>query len=182
MRPDLRTGNLELISYDINWRLATLLRIVAFSLVASTVSAGDLEARRNWFGDPYFQVSNAVASCPEPLGPLITESEALRESHHRAERGTRCHLEGRCRRPSSYDYDAEISAGIKDAARKGALLAQPSTLWVLVQGRRVWIYGCVAAPYRRGHLEKALRKIADVELATEEIRVGDRGGIPYRMK
>src|SRR5258708_40216053 len=104
MRPDLRTGNLELISYDINWRLATLLRIVAFALMASTVSAGDLEARRNWFGDPYFQLWNATASCPEPLGPLRTEDQALRDSHHRSRSGTRWHLEARCRHPSSSDY------------------------------------------------------------------------------
>ncbi len=180
MRPDLRTGNLELISYDINWRLATLLRIVAFALVASTVSAGDLEARRNWFGDPYFQLSNAIASCPEPLGPLMTEDEALRDSHHRSERGTRCHLEGRCRHPSSYDYDKEIAANIQ--AKADTFSPRSSTLWVLVQGRRVWVYGCVPAGYRRGQLEKALRRIPDVELAMEEVRVGALGSVPYRQR
>jgi hypothetical protein len=179
MKPGFRKGNLELISYDINSRLATILRIVALALVSGAVSAAEIEARKNWFGDPWFQVSNDIASCPEPLGPLITESEALRESHHRAERGTRCHLEGRCRHPSSFDYDKEIAGNIESAAREGKLLPRRSTLWVLVQGRRVWIFGCVAAEYERGRLEKGLRKIPDVELAMEEVRVGANGKVPY---
>ena len=138
------------------------------------------EARKDWFGDPFFQLSNAMASCPEPLGPLMTEDEALRDSHHRSERGTRCHLEGRCRHPSSYDYDKEIAASIK--AKASAFLPRTSTLWVLVQGRRVWIYGCVPEGYRRGTLEKALRAIPDVELAMEEVRKGTRGPVPYHTK
>ena len=153
---------------------------MGLALLSSAASAGEIEARKNWFDDPYFQVSNQIHSCPEPLGPLITESEALRESHHRAERGTRCHLEGRCRHPSSYDYDKEIADRIKRAAESGGLLPRPSTLWVLAQGRRVWIYGCVPAGYHRGRLEKSLRAIPDVELAMEELRVGPRGKVTYR--
>ncbi len=53
---------------------------------------------------------------------------------------------------------------------------------MLVQGRRVWAYGCVTNGYRRGALEKALRKVADVELAMEEVRIGPRGEVPYRLK
>jgi hypothetical protein len=162
--------------------LPALLRIVGLALLASAVPAAGIDTRTNWFGDPYFQVSNEIASCPQPLGPLITESEALRESHHRAERGTRCHLEGRCRHPSSYDYDKEIAVNIRSAAASGILLPRPSTLWVLVQGRRVWIYGCVGMRYRKGQLEKGLRKIPDVELAMEELRVGASGEVPYRMR
>jgi hypothetical protein len=180
MAPELRGGNLQLISYDINCRLATLLRIVAFTLAAGSISAGEIEARKNWFGDPYFQLSSAITPCPEPLGPLMTEDEALRDSHHRSERGTRCHLEGRCRHPSSYDYDKEIAANVKTKA--DAFAPRPSTLWVLVQGRRVWIYGCVPQGYRRGGLEKALRTVHDVELAMEEVRIGGGGEVPYRTK
>ena len=150
--------------------------------LAGALAAGATEARRNWFGDPWFQVSRGVAACPEPLGPLITESEALRESHPRAARGTRGHLEGRCRHPSSFDYDKEIAENIKRSTQKGSFLPRSSTLWVLVQGRRVWIYGCVPSDYPRGQLEKALRKIPDVELAMEEMRVGNNGPTPYRTK
>ena len=149
---------------------------------ASALAAEDREATRNWFHDPYLELTHEIASCPEPKGPYVTEAEALRESHHRAERGSRCHLEGRCRHPSSYDYDREIADRIRDAAREKRLIPRPSTLWVLVQGRRVWIYGCVPASYQRGRLEKAFRAIPDVEVAIEQVRVGSRGTIPYRMK
>ncbi|MGZ5038451.1 MAG: hypothetical protein ACXWG1_11770 [Usitatibacter sp.] len=153
------------------------------SLALPAGGAGPAEdARSNWFGDPYFQLTHDIAACPAPLGPFITESEALRESHHRAERGTRCHLEGRCKHPSSFDYDKEIAANIEAAQRRGALGPRPSTLWVLVQGRRVWVYGCVADGYRRGLLERRLRRIPDVELAMEELRVGARGDVPYRVR
>jgi hypothetical protein len=158
---------------------ATLLRIVALLLAASPAWAGESDVRRNWFDDPYFQVSHGIAACPEPRGPFITEAEALRESHHRAERGTRCHLEGRCRHPSSYDYDSEIADHIRIAVAERRLALPPSTLWVLVQGRRVFIYGCVAPGYRRGQLEKGLRAIPDVELAMEQVRIGTRGNVPY---
>ena len=162
--------------------MSTTAIFVAAFLASCVVPANAVEARTNWFNDPYFQVTQELARCPEPLGPAITESEALRESHHRAERGTRCHLEGRCRHPSSYDYDKEIADNIRVALQRGGLAPRPSTLWVRVQGRRVWIYGCVPSGYRRGRLEKALRRIADVELTMEEIRVGDRGEIPYRTR
>ena len=153
-------------------------------LVAALLFAGAVAARDpdNWFGDPYFQVSHAVAGCPEPRGPAITEAEALAESHHRAERGTRCHLEGRCRHPSSYDYDNEIAEHIRGAIADGRMKLPASSLWVLVQGRRVYVYGCVPADYRRGSLEKSLRAIPDVEVAIEQLRVGGGGKSMYRTK
>ena len=154
----------------------------ALVLVVSICAAAAPKEARNWFGDPYFQLTNDIAACPEPRGPFITETEALSESHHRAERGTRCHLEGRCKYPSSFDYDKDIAAKIKAAQRHAELAPRPSTLWVLVQGRRVWVYGCVATGYRRGLLEKRLRGIADVEVAVEGVRAGPHGEIPYRVR
>ena len=140
------------------------------------------EDLRNWFGDPFFQLTRDIASCPEPRGPFMTKADALADSHHRAERGTRCHQEGRCRHPSSYDYDREIAAKIEAAVARGKVAPHPSTLWVLVQGRRVWVYGCVGPAYRRGAIEKAVRAIPDVELALEQVRIGPRGDVPYRLR
>ena len=160
-----------------------ILLIAGAALVsAGAVAADDHEAARNWFNDPYVQLTREIAPCPEPRGPYMTESEALSASHHRAERGTRCYQEGRCRYSSSYAYDREIADRIGAAVQERRLIPSPSTLWVLVQGRRVWIYGCVAANYQRGRLSEALRAIPDVELAIEEVRVGARGKIPYRTK
>jgi len=147
---------------------------------AATAWGAGGETRTNWFHDPFFQLTSDISPCPEPLGPLVTEEEALRDSHHRNERGLRCYLEHRCIHPSSYDYDKDIAARITQAA--SSIAPRPSTLWVLVQGRRVWVYGCVAKGYQRGALEKALRKVPDVELAMEELRVGFRGNVTYRTK
>jgi hypothetical protein len=109
----------------------------------------------------------------------MTEEEALRDTHHRLERGLRCYLEKRCKYSSSYQYDAQIAERIKAEPR----LALPhSTLWVLVQGRRTWIYGCASAGYRSGTLRDLLRKIPDVEVATEEVRAGPRSPLPYRPR
>ena len=161
------------------------LRLLAACSVASTLVAlasfahAAQPERTNWFGDPYFQASKDIAGCPEPLGPLVTQEEALRQSHHRNERGLRCYLEKRCRLPNSFDYDREIAARIE--ADLPRIVPRPSTLWILVQGRRVWAYGCVAPGYRKGRLEKALRSVPDVELAVEEVRAGE-GKIPYRIR
>ncbi len=153
-----------------------------FFALALGAHAAAPEAPKNWFNDPFFQVSSDVPACPEPLGPLMTEQEALRDTHHRLERGLRCHLEKRCRYSSSYQYDPEIADGIRKAIAERRLLLPRSTLWVLVQGRRVWIYGCVPAAYRAGTLRDQLRKIPDVEVATEELRVGPRGKAGYAAR
>jgi hypothetical protein len=162
------------------------LAIAAIALCGSAIAqdraARDRAGMKDWFGDPFFQVTSEVDSCPQPLGPLMTEEEALRDSHHRAERGTRCYLEKRCRLPSSYDYDREIAARIQGDVAAKRLALPRSTLWVLVQGRRVWIQGCVAAGYRRGTLSAKLRAIPDVELAAEDVRIGANGEIPYRVR
>jgi hypothetical protein len=155
---------------------------IAALVLCAPVPAEEKPELKNWFGDPYFQLTREIASCPEPLGPYMSEAEALRYSHHRAERGTRCYQEKRCRLPSSYDYDREIAASIqRDFAGKRLALPR-STLWVLVQGRRVWIQGCVAPGYRSGSLSAMLKRIPDVELAMEEVRVGVAGAIPYRKR
>jgi hypothetical protein len=156
--------------------------IFAAALAAwAGIAGGDgIETRTNWFHDPFFQLSRDIAACPEPLGPLVTEEEALRDSHHRNERGLRCYLEHRCIHSSSYDYDKDIAARIQ--AAHGRIAPRHSTIWILVQGRRVWAYGCVAGNYKRGAIEKALRRDPDIELAMEEVRVGTRGEVPYRLK
>ena len=157
------------------------MRFPAFLLALTAALPAQADApRTNWFGDPYFRISQAIADCPEPLGPLVTEEEALGQSHHRNERGLRCYLEKRCRLPNSFAYDKDIAARIeKDAAR---IAPRVSTLWILVQGRRVWAYGCVDASYRRGSIERALRNVPEVEVAIEQVRVGPRDALPYRVR
>ena len=110
-------------------------------LAASAGIACAAEAERNWFDDPFFQVSSAVAACPTPAGPFVTEREKQAQSHRRAERGTTCWLAGRCDRPSSYHYDRDIAAALHAALARSSAMADTS-LWVTVQGRVVNMEGC----------------------------------------
>ena len=142
---------------------------IALFLLALPASGAD-ETLKNRFNDPFFQLSSAIPSCPVPRGPLMTEEEALSDTHHRLERGQRCYLEKRCKYPSSYRYDPEIAQAIEAAARDGSLkIPKASSLWVMVQGRRVFLYGCVPKNYRAGSLRDQLRRIPDVELAVEDV-------------
>jgi hypothetical protein len=144
---------------------------------------GSDETLKNRFDDPFFQLSSAAPACPEPRGPLMTEEEAISDTHHRLERGQRCYLEKRCRYSSSYQYDPEIAHAIQAAARDGRFkVPRESSLWILVQGRRVFAYGCVPSGYRAGSLRDQLRVIPDVEVAVEDVRVGPRGTVGYRTR
>ncbi len=89
--------------------------IVAFVGLAANAGANAEEERKNYFDDPFLQVTNAIATCTKQEGPKITQAEMRAESHARAERGTRCYLEGRCRLPNSYMYDKEIIPRVKNA-------------------------------------------------------------------
>ena len=46
-------------------RIASLLALGA----AVAAAAGSAEELRNWFDDPFFQVSSSVADCPVPAAP-----------------------------------------------------------------------------------------------------------------
>jgi hypothetical protein len=152
---------------------------LAFAFTAASALGSD-ETPKNRFDDPFFQLSSAAPACPEPRGPLMTQEEAISDTHHRLERGQRCYLEKRCRYSSSYQYDPEIAQAIQAAARDGRFkVPEQSSLWILVQGRRVFAYGCVPSGYRAGTLRDQLRTIPDVEVAVEDVRIGPRGTVGY---
>ena len=70
--------------------MRTLTVFVAM-LVMGNVSS-HAEDIRNWFGDPFFQITSAIEHCPEPAGPRVTRAERQAQSHRRAEKGTTCWL------------------------------------------------------------------------------------------
>ena len=136
--------------------------------------------RRNWFDDPFFQISNALPDCPVPAGPLITEEERRVQAHHRAERGTTCWLAGQCDRPNFYAYDADIAESIKAALKASNRFAR-STLWVTVQGRVVYIEGCVPDPGMAPALEAFAKAIPNVQQAIALVHAGGASRPPYRV-
>src|SRR5512139_2272697 len=116
---------------------------IALALSGLGAQADEL---RNWFDDPFFQVTSAEPQCLEPAGPRVTTAERQAESHRRAEKGTTCWLanEKGCERANAYSYDRDIASEIKAAVRTSAVFAGTS-LWVTVQGRVVYIEGCVSS-------------------------------------
>src|ERR1700733_14701319 len=160
-------------------RFISPVALVAFvALVGSTLSAHAQELR-NWFDDPFAQVSSAIPNCPMPLGPLITEAERREQSHHRAEKGPTCWLAHQCDKPSYFSYDAQIAEQLKAALAKSKLLAH-TTLWITVQGRVVFIEGCVRREAVAGPLESLAHGIPYVQQSIANVYVpGKPGARPH---
>jgi hypothetical protein len=152
-----------------------LLLLLAFGL------AGAQPAEyRNWYHDPFFQISSAIDGCPLPAGPYQTESEQRLQAHHRAEEGTSCWLAGKCERSNSYAYDQDIAASIRaNFANRGVLTS--STLWITVRGRNVFIEGCVHDLDVAPELEAIVRMTAEVEQAMALVYTGPSATPPYKV-
>jgi len=133
----------------------------------------------NRFNDPFEAVSADIADCPEPRGPRVTAAEARVQAHHRAERGTTCWLQGKCSEPNAFRYDAGIAAALRERL-KGAAALKPSSLWFTVQGRIVYLEGCVARVEQGQELETLARGLPNVQQALALVRVGQSATLPYR--
>jgi hypothetical protein len=141
--------------------------------------AADDEQVLNRFNDPFEAVSSDIADCPEPRGPRITAAEARVQAHHRAERGTTCWLKGECSEPNAFRYDAGIAATLRGKLAAAPEL-HPSSLWLTVQGRVVYLEGCVARAEQGPALEAVARTVPDVQQALALVRVGPSAALPYR--
>lgn len=135
---------------------------------------------RNWYHDPFFQISSAIDGCPLPAGPYQTESEQRQQAHHRAEEGTSCWLAGKCARPNSYAYDQDIAASVRANFANRSVLAS-STLWITVRGRKVFIAGCVRDPSVAPELEAIVRLTPEVERAIALVYTGTSAKPPYKV-
>jgi hypothetical protein len=151
------------------------------ALAAAAAPAQDADGLRNWYNDPFFQISSALPDCPLPAGPFVDERERQAQAHHRAEKGTSCWLAGACQRQSAYAYDEDIAAAIRDAVRERDPFPA-STLWVTVQGRVVYIEGCAAPGTDVRTLESFVRSLPHVEQAIAAIRTDPAEAPPYRLR
>jgi hypothetical protein len=138
------------------------------------------QERRNWFDDPFFQVSAGLPACPVPLGPLLTADEQRREAHERIERGTSCWLAGKCRDSNAYRYDKPLAPQV-EAALKSVPGIERSSVWVTVRRRWVFLEGCVATSAQLAQLERAAREVPDVEAVVPALSVG-REAPRYRLR
>lgn len=140
------------------------------------------EELRNWFDDPFLQVTSALPGCPEPAGPRATAAERQAQSHRRAEKGTTCWLakEQDCQRSSAFSYDKDIAAEVQAAIRSEPTLAR-SSLWITVQGRVVYVEGCIAAEAQAGTIEALARSQAHVQQAIAIVMPGLDARPPYKL-
>jgi len=143
----------------------------AFLCMCGLASAD--EERRNYFDDPFLQVTDALAQCPQQEASRITLAEMRAEAHFRAERGTSCYQSGRCRLPNAYLYDKEIIPRVKKAILTNGRFSDTS-LWVEGQRRWVWLKGCVRASEQSIAIEQLVRGIDDVESVINELVVLDK--------
>src|SRR5438552_18085190 len=114
----------------------TILMLAVAGIAVPMAASAEDAPLKNWFNDPFFAVSADVPGCPVPRGPLLTKTEMEREAHVRVERGTRCYMEGRCTKSSSYFYDPEIAANLRRALAESKVL-KGTSVWVSVQRR--WV-------------------------------------------
>ena len=137
------------------------------AVVAATAFADE---HKNYFDDPFIQVTRGIADCPAPPGPGMTESEMRTQAHVRSERGLRCYMAGRCRLPNSYMYDKEIIPRVQKSIINDGRFADTS---VWAEGQRRWVYlkGCVRSREQSKELEKLVRGIDDVEAVINELAV-----------
>jgi hypothetical protein len=161
-------------------RLLAALLCAAAGCVHAQASAPEM--RVNAFNDPFFQISDALPGCPHPVGPFVTDAERRAQAHHRVERGSSCWLAGRCEHPNFYAYDAGIARDLQSALATEHRFRH-STLWVTVQGRVVYVEGCVpkgeVRPLSR-QLEAFVRSIPNVQQAVASIYSDPEDKPPYR--
>lgn len=152
-------------------------------LVLALLNGGGARAQdmRNWFDDPFFQITSALADCPLPAGPFTPESERAAQAHHRAERGTTCWLAGQCERPNDYAYDADIATAVRGVLSH-AMPESATTLWITVQGRIVYIEGCASSRAAVVALEECLRTVPFVRQVVSNVRTDPKARPPYRLR
>ncbi len=131
------------------------------------------QALGNVWNDPFFALVQSHPNCPAPPGPSYSREQAAQEAHSRVERGTSCYLEGRCRLPNAYQYDAGIAA---DAARMVPNIAdgRGASVWVTVQRRWVYLDGCVVSALQRNEFIQAMSRLPDVERVLDRLVVRPR--------
>jgi hypothetical protein len=137
------------------------------------------ETLKNHYNDPFIQVTNGIANCPQPKGPFMTLAEANAEAHPRIERGTTCFMSGKCKEPNAYRYDPQIAEAAKlaveNAVKKNSSLAKTS-VWLTVQRRFVFAHGCVASKAQATQLESLLKTIPNVEYVGADLALGAVNG------
>ena len=135
--------------------------LVVLLLGLALACPGVAQERRNYFEDPFVQVTSAVQGCPVPRPPGMTEQELRDAAHVRAQHGGSCYRSGRCRLPNSYLYDKEIIPRVAQYIRQDGRF-DGTSVWILGERRLVTLMGCVQSPEQAEQLERAVMLVDDV--------------------
>jgi hypothetical protein len=163
-------------------RFRALLLAAVSSALPGAASLAQAQAElKNWFGDPFFQISSAVPDCPLPAGPFVDESDKRVQAHRRAEKGTTCWLAKECDRPNAYAYDQDIATALRQAVSGNEALAGTS-LWATVQGRVVYIEGCATQVAAAARIEALVRAVPHVQQAIAIVRTDAAAPPPYKVR
>jgi hypothetical protein len=139
--------------------------IVAAAAVAATAADTQL--------DPFAQATSGFAACPAILPRLYTNEEAGAQAHARAERGTRCAMEGTCEPGGAYRRDPEINEAVRMAVAGDKRFANTS-VWVTTSRRWVTLQGCVRSRAQRENLVRFVGRQPRVERVFDELVIGAR--------
>ena len=137
------------------------------------------QERKNYFDDPFVQVTAALPGCPEPRPPGMTPEEWVAAAHIRAQHGTSCHLSGRCRLANSYLYDKEIIPRVAQYIRLDSRFDKTS-VWVQGERRLVTLMGCVQSREQAVALEQSVMLVDDVMGVINQLMVGTQAQPPYK--
>ena len=154
----------------------TMLAALALGLAL----AANAQERKNYFEDPFVQVTRALPGCPQPRPPGMTEQELRDAAHVRAQHGGSCYRAGRCRLPNSYLYDKEIIPRVQQYIRQDGRFGDTS-VWVLGERRLVTLMGCVNTKEQAEQLEKAVMLVDDVMGVVNYLSVGTSAKPRYRL-
>ena len=151
---------------------------IAFTVACSlALACAHAQERKNYFGDPFEQVTSAIAQCPVPRAPGVTREELPALAHIRAQHGTSCYLSGRCRLANSYLYDKEIIPRVVQYLRLDGRFSDTS-VWVLGERRMVTLMGCVQSAQQAAAMEKSVALVDDVMVVVNQLLVIGSGAPP----
>lgn len=171
--PDAHSGRSAPPGARIAAMAGALARIVAGLLAAASVLAVADERVQL---DPFAIATSGHPNCPPVAPPLMTREEVERSAHARAERGTRCAMEGSCEPGGAYRRDPEINEAVRAAIAADKRFASAS-IWLTTSRGWVTLEGCVRDAVQRLELEEVVKRQPRVVKVFDETRV-----VPVRAR
>jgi hypothetical protein len=149
----------------------------AFAACALVPVASGATAEERVQLDPFAQATGGYPGCAATPPPLLTLAQSRVVAHERAERGTRCAMEGTCEPGGAYRRDGEVNENVRAAIAANKAFANTS-LWLTTTRKWVTLSGCLRSQAQRRALTKFVQAQPMVERVFDETRMGTRGAPP----